>query len=327
MIQFIVERLILGFITVFFVSVLAFFIIQLPPGDFLSAYVAELSETGERVDQETISFLRDRYGLDEPFYVQYFKWISGVVQGDFGWSFEWGRPVSELIGERLALTMSVSVITILFTWLMAIPIGIISATFQYSWFDYLMTLIGFVGLGIPNFLLALILLWIGFSEFNTNLSGLFSFEYVDAPWSIDKVMDMLKHIWIPVIILGTGGAAGLIRTMRANLLDELHRPYVETARAKGVSETRLILKYPVRVALNPFVSQIGNILPNLISGATLVSIVLSLPTTGPMLYRALLSQDMYLAGSFLLMLSVLTVIGTLLSDIMLAWLDPRIRYS
>jgi peptide/nickel transport system permease protein len=254
-------------------------------------------------------------------------WISGIFQGDFGESFEWQLPVRQLIGQRLLLTFVVSLSTMLFTWTLAIPIGIFSATHQYSIFDYAFTLFGFVGLGVPNFMLALVLMWISFAYFNTSVGGLFSPEYVEAPWSLARVWDMAKHLWIPIVVLGTGGTAGLIRTMRANLLDELHKPYVTTARAKGLTENKLVRKYPVRVALNPFISTVGYSLPALISGTTITAVVLSLPTTGPLLLRALVSQDMYLAGSFLLVLSTLTVVGTLISDILLAAVDPRVRFG
>jgi peptide/nickel transport system permease protein len=327
MLAYFVRRLLYMIPTLFAISVVSFLIIQLPPGDFLSTIVADLAAQGDRVDSARLASLRDRYGLDQPVYVQYWKWISGIVlRGDFGQSFEWNRPVSSLIWQRLGLTFVVSLSTLLFIWLVSFPIGIYSAVRKYSIGDYLATFFGFVGLAIPNFLLALVLLYVSFRFFNQSVGGLFSPAYVDAPWSLAKLRDLIAHLWIPMIVLGTAGTAGLIRIMRANLLDELHKPYVETARAKGLSETRLLVKYPVRVSLNPFVSTVGWVLPSLVSGEAIVAIVLSLPTTGPLLLRALKSQDMYLAGSFILMLSVLTVVGTLLSDLLLAWLDPRIRY-
>jgi peptide/nickel transport system permease protein len=314
--------------TLFAISIVSFVIIQLPPGDYLTSLVATMASTGETVDRAQLVALEQRYGLGQPIYVQYWKWISGILlRGDFGQSFEWNQPVSSLIWGRLALTFVLSLSTLLLTWFIAFPIGIYSAVRQYSVGDYISTIIGYVGLAIPNFLLALVLMYIAFKYFNQSVGGLFSPEYVDAPWTLAKVWDMFKHLWIPVIIIGTAGTAGLIRIMRANLLDELHKPYVVTARAKGLSETKLLLKYPVRVALNPFVSTLGWTLPVLVSGAAIVSIVLSLPTAGPLLLRALMSQDMYLAGSFIMLLSTLTVIGTLISDILLAWLDPRIRYT
>jgi peptide/nickel transport system permease protein len=314
--------------TLFIVSIISFTIIQLPPGDYLTSMVTTLRATGETIDEATLVAMEQRYGLGQPVYVQYWKWISGIIlRGDFGQSFEWNQPVSELVWGRLALTFTISLVTLLFTWVVSFPIGIYSAVRQYSVGDYLATLIGYIGLATPNFLLALILMYIAFKYLNQSVGGLFSPEYNDAPWTWGKIVDLFQHLWIPVIIIGTAGTAGLIRIMRANLLDELHKPYVVTARAKGLSETSLILRYPVRVALNPFVSTVVWTLPVLVSGSAIVSIVLSLPTTGPLLLRALLSQDMYLAGSFILLLSTLTIIGTLISDILLAWLDPRIRLT
>jgi peptide/nickel transport system permease protein len=283
---------------------------------------------GERISDEQLRALQEAYGLNQPVYVQYFKWISGILlRGDFGLSLEWKMPVSQLIWERMGLTLVLTTSTLLFTWLLAIPIGIYSATHQYSKLDYLFTAIGFVGLGIPGFMLALVLMWIAFAYFGQDVGGLFSEQYRNAPWSMAKVIDMLKHLWIPMIILGMEGTAGLIRTMRANLLDELNKPYVNAARARGLPEWRLILEYPVRVALNPFVSTVGWALPGLVNGGTIISVVLSLPTAGPLLLRALQSQDMYLAGAFILLLGTLTIIGTLISDLLLAWLDPRIRFE
>lgn len=307
------------------ISLITFLVIELPPGDYVTAHVANLAAGGDVVEQEMLDAFRKQYGLDLPVHQRYVHWLSNVVQGDFGRSFEWNMPVSELIWERLALTLVLTISTLLFTWVSGFIIGVYSATRQYSIGDYFFTAFGFIGLGLPNFMIALVLLWVAFSSFGVNLSGLFSQEYQTAPWSAAKVIDMLKHLWIPMLILGTAGTAGMARTMRANLLDELQKPYVETARAKGLKEGRLVLKYPVRVALNPFISTAGWSLPALISGATIVSVVLSLPTTGPLLLRALMNQDMYLAATFLMMLSVLTVIGTLISDIILAWSDPRIR--
>lgn len=313
--------------TLVIISVISFAIIQLPPGDFLTAYIERLEESGLTRDQAVIESLKKRYGLDQPIYVQYGKWVWGMLHGDFGQSFLFNRPVGELIWERLGLTMAVSFAAMLFNWIVALPIGIYSAVRQYSVGDYIATFIGFIGLAIPNFMLALILMWMAFSLFGANVGGLFSAEYADAPWTWGKVVDMLKHLWLPMIVLGMAGTAGLIRIMRANLLDELRRPYVITARAKGLTERRLTFKYPVRVALNPFVSTIGWSLAGLVAGETIVSIVLGLPTTGPLLFRALMMQDMYLAGTFIMMVSALTVIGTLISDILLAWVDPRIRHS
>ncbi|RIK55533.1 MAG: ABC transporter permease [Chloroflexi bacterium] len=328
MLQYILRRVLYMIPTLFVISVVSFVIIQLPPGDYLTSLVATMASTGETVDRAQLVALQERYGLGQPIYVQYWKWISGILlRGDFGQSFEWNQPVSALIWGRLWLTFIISLAALLFTWVVAFPVGIYSAVRQYSIGDYIATILGYIGLAIPNFLLALVLMYVAFKYFNQSVGGLFSPQYQDAPWSFAKAVDLLNHLWIPVIIIGTAGTAGLIRIMRANLLDELHKPYVVTARAKGLSERRLLLKYPVRMALNPFVSTLGWTLPTLVSGAAIVSIVLSLPTTGPLLFRALLSQDMYLAGSFIMMLSTLTVIGTLLSDILLAWLDPRIRYD
>lgn len=327
MLEYIIRRILYMIPTVFAISVVAFFIIQLPPGDYLTSLVAGMAEQGETVDSATLAALKERYGLGQPFYVQYYKWISGILlRGDFGQSFEWNRPVNTLIWDRLALSFMLSFSTLLFIWAVAFPIGIYSAVRKYSAGDYIATFIGFIGLATPNFLLALVFMYVSFAYFGQSVGGLFSPQYVDAPWSWGKFVDLMAHLWIPMIVLGTSGTAGLIRLMRANLLDELSKPYVVTARAKGLSEGRLLVKYPVRVALNFFVSAQSNILVGLISGAAIVSIVLSLPTAGPLLLRALQAQDMYLAGSFILMLSVLNVISTLLSDIALAWLDPRIRY-
>ncbi len=326
MLGYILRRVLLMIPTLLVISVISFFIIQLPPGDFLTSYSAQMRSQGDNIDQERIENLRERYGLGQPVYMQYYKWMSGIfLRGDWGQSMEWQKPVKDLIWERLALTVMLSLVAILVSWFVAIPVGVYSATHQYSIPDYVMSIISFVGVGTPGFLLALIVMWVAMSQLGLNVGGLFSEEYLLAPWSIDKVIDMLKHLWIPVVIIALESTAGSIRTTRANLLDELNKPYVETARAKGLTEGRLIWKYPVRVALNPFFSTVGWSLAALISGQTLIAVVLSLQTTGPMMLRALLSQDMYLAGSFLLLLSTLTVIGTLISDILLAWVDPRIR--
>ena len=313
--------------TLLVVSLVSFVVIELPPGDYLTSYLAALEAQGEIVDQSVIDSLKRRYGLDQPLYLRYLKWMWNLFQGDMGQSFEWNQPVSKLIWDRLMLTSVMSFSTMLLIWIIAFPIAIYSATHQYSIGDYFFSFVGFVGLGVPNFMIALILLWLAFSRLGADLSGLFSDEFVEAPWSLARVLDLLRHIWVPLVVLGTGGTAGLIRTTRANILDELKKPYVITARAKGLKESKLLLKYPLRVALNPFISSIGYVLPGLISGSTIISVVLNLPTTGPLLLRALTSQDMYLAGSFLMMLSVLTVIGTLISDILLGWADPRIRYE
>ncbi|MCE2524069.1 MAG: ABC transporter permease [Rhodobacteraceae bacterium] len=311
----------------FAVSIVAFLLIQAPPGDFLTTYMAKLGESNEVLDQATIDNLRQRFGLDQPIYVQYFKWISRLIVGDFGMSFEWRQPVSDLVWERMGLTLCLSFATLLFTWAVAFPIGVYSAVRKYSIGDYIATTIGFIGIATPNFLLALILMYIGVVYFGSDVGGLFSPEFKNAAWSWAKVWDLMKHLWLPVVVLGTSATASLIRIMRANLLDELNKPYVDTARAKGLSEFWLIMKYPVRVALNPFISTIGWVLPNLVSGAVVTAIVLSLPTAGPLMLQALLSQDMFLAGAFVLLLSSLTVVGMLISDILLVLLDPRVKYD
>ena len=325
MLQYIIRRILLMLPTLFFISLVTFLIIDLAPGDFLSSYVAQLAEQGQMSDSRAIERLREQYGLGQPFYVKYARWLGRLVQGDLGYSMEWKRPVSQLLGDRLVLTFVLALSTLLFTWVVAFAIGIFSAVRQYSVWDYLATFVGFIGLATPDFLFALVLMWIAYAYFGQSVGGLFSPQYVEAPWSPAKVWDLIGHLWIPIVVLGTSGTAGLIRIMRANLLDELHKPYVTTARAKGLPEMRALIKYPVRAALNPFVSTVGWYLPTLVSGSVIVAIVLNLPITGPLLLRALLSKDMYMAGSFIFVLSVLTVIGTLISDILLAWLDPRIR--
>ena len=325
MLGYILRRVLFMIPTLFIISVISFVIIQLPPGDFLTTYAAQMSAMGESIDRTALDALEQRYGLGQPIYVQYYKWVSGIIlRGDWGQSMEWHKPVKELIWERIGLTMVLSGVALLVSWFVAIPIGVYSATHQYSIPDYVMSVISFVGAGTPGFMIALVVMWLAMTRLKLNVGGLFSQEYMLAPWSWDKVVDMLKHIWIPVVIIAINGTAGSIRTTRANLLDELNKPYVETARAKGLKEGKLVWKYPVRVALNPFFSTVGWSLASLISGQMLVAYVLSLQTTGPMMLRALMSQDMYLAGSFLLLLSALTVIGTLISDILLAWVDPRI---
>lgn len=325
MLAYIVRRLIMAIFTIWAISVLSFAIIQLPPGDYVDSYIAQLAATGTAVSAETADNLRQQYGLGQPFFVQYGKWMRQVSTGNFGVSMQWQRPVSEVIGDRLALTMIVSVFALLLTWSLALPIGIYSAVRQYSIADYFFTFVGFIGLAVPSFLLALILMYFGFTLFGANIGGLFSPEYQVAPWSWGKFMDLLAHMPIPALVLGLSATAQAIRIMRANLLDELRKPYVVTARAKGLSETRVILKYPVRVALNPFASTIGYTLPFIVSGSIIISIVLSLPTVGPLLLSSLLAQDMFLAGTIVLLLGILTVIGTFLSDLLLLWIDPRIR--
>ncbi len=326
MFSYIVRRVLLMIPTLVAVSIISFIVIQLPPGDFLTSYVIQLRQQGDDIDQAELDSLRERYGLGQPFYVQYGKWVWGIVtRNDWGQSFEWQKPVKDLIWERIGLTVAISLSALLVSWFIAIPVGVYSATHQYSWLDYILTTFSFIGLGTPGFMLALVILFVVQSQFRINVGGLFSDEYILAPWNWDKVVDMLKHIWVPMLIVAFNGTAGNIRITRANLLDEINKPYVETGRAKGLTENKLIWKYPVRVALNPFFSTVGWSLASLVSGVTLIAVVLSLQTTGPMLLRALTSQDMYLAGSFILLLSTLTVIGTLISDILLAIVDPRIR--
>ncbi|MDP4597963.1 MAG: ABC transporter permease [Pseudomonadales bacterium] len=324
---FILRRLLAMIPTLLIISVIVFILIQLPPGDIISATLASLQQQGMEVSTEQIAALRAQYNLDDPMVVQYLRWITHFVQGDLGYSIKYQQPVNTLIWDRLGYTVLIAVASLLFTWALAIPIGIYSAVRQYGFGDYFFTVVGLLGLAIPNFMLALILMYCGYSWFGVSVGGLFSPELAEAPWSSAKFMDLLKHIWIPMIVIGTAGTASIMRVMRANLLDELSKPYVVTARAKGVRPLKLIMKYPVRIAINPFISTIGWLLPTLISGEAIVSIVLNLPTTGPLLLQALLSQDMYLAGSFIMLLSILTVLGMLLSDILLAALDPRIRYE
>jgi peptide/nickel transport system permease protein len=325
--EYIIRRALQSVPILIAISIFCFVVIQLPPGDFLTTYVANLSASGQIVDQAEVEALRDRYGLDQPMYVQYLKWITNFIQGDMGQSFYWNRPVNTLLSERMATTILISVLTLILTYGLAIPMGIISATRQYSWIDHILTVFGFLGLATPNFLLALILLWIGIQHLGMGGGGLFSPEFIDAPWSLARFWDFLKHVWLPVVIIGTSGIAEIMRIMRATTLDELGRPYVEAARAKGLKEGSLVRKYPVRVALNPILSTIGWQLPVVVSGSVIVASVLGLPTVGPLLWQSLTTQDMFLAASILMLLSFLTVVGTLLSDILLAWIDPRIRYG
>lgn len=328
MLRFVFRRLIAMVLTLWAVSFVAFAIIQLPPGDYLTTYLATLSANGDRVDPAVIEALRQQYGFGEPYIVQYWKWFSGIIlRGDFGQSFEWKAPVTTLIWGRLGNSILVEGLAVVFMWLIALPIGIYVAVKKYSLGDYLATVAGFIGLAIPNFLLALLLMYISFIWFGTTIGGLFSSEFENARWSLPRIWDFLSHAWAPVLVLATAGTAELIRILRANLLDELKKPYVTTARAKGLPEWKVILKYPVRVALNPLVSTIGWLLPALVSSSVIVSVVLNLPTAGPLLLRSLTSQDMYLAGAIIMLLGVLTVIGTLISDLLLAWIDPRIRYG
>jgi peptide/nickel transport system permease protein len=325
--RYIARRLALGVLTMWAISVLSFVIIQLPPGDFVTTYIARLSESGGSSALGEAAQLRHAYGLDQPMYVQYLKWIGQVLQGNLGMSLDWNRPVADLLGERLALTMAVAAAAIFFTWVIALPIGIYSALRKYSIGDYVLTFLGFLGLGVPSFLLALVLMYVGFQYFGVSVGGLFSPELETASWSLTKVLDLLKHLIIPGIVLGLAGTAQLIRIMRANLLDELGKPYVMAARAKGLTERRAVLKYPVRVAMNPFASTIGLLFTQVISSTIIVSVVLSLPTVGPLLLSSLQAQDMFLAGSIVLLLGAMTILGTLVSDLVLVWLDPRIRLA
>ena len=327
MLSYIIRRLLLMIPVLLVISIASFAIIQLPEGDFLDAYMLELQMVGEEASLAELESLRHRFGLDKPFMTRYLQWMKGIMVGDLGYSFYYRKPVSKLIWDRVGLSIALSLAATLFVWMVAFPIGFYSATHQYSVGDHFFTLVGFLGLATPNFILALIFMFIAHQYFGQSVGGLFSPEYVEAPWSFGKFVDLLKHIWIPTIVVGTAGTAGTIRISRANLLDELQKPYVITARTKGLSEWHLILKYPVRLALNPFISTVGWMLPSLVSGETITSIVLGLPTVGPLLYLALRMQDMYLAGSCIFILSTLTVIGTLISDLLLAVIDPRIRYE
>lgn len=328
MLRFVVHRVLHVIPTLFAVTLIAFFIIQLPPGDFLTSQIARMEAAGDSIDPAAIEAMRARYGVGDPFWVQYWKWISNIVMhGDFGLSFEYRRPVSDLIMERLPLTILLGLATLLFTWTIALPAGVYSAIRQHSVGDYAISGIGFIALAVPNFLAALVLAYIGFRYFGQSVGGLFSPEFANAPWSMPKVLDLLEHLWIPVVIIGLAGTAGIIRTTRANMLDELYKPYVTTARAKGLPEGKIVRKYPLRIALNPFVSTVGWNIPSIFDGEVIVATVLALGTTGPLLLASLRSQDMYLAGGIILIVAVLTVIGTLISDILLAVVDPRVRFG
>jgi peptide/nickel transport system permease protein len=327
MFRYLIHRLLIMIPTLIAISFIVFVVIQLPPGDFLTTMLEELREIGEAADLRKIAELRHEFGLDQPFMVQYAHWAIGLLHGNLGYSFEYEQPVAAVVGDRLTLSFIVSFTTILFTWIVAFPIGVYSATHQYSWGDHGLTFIGFLGLATPNFLLALVMVYFANVWFGTEIGGLMADQYLGKPWSWDKLGSVLAHLWIPVIVIGTSGTAAMIRRLRANLLDELQKQYVVTGRAKGLPPFKLLIKYPLRMSLNPFIADIGDLLPHVISGAVIVSVVLNLPTTGKMLYEALLSQDMYLAGSFLMFLALLTVIGVLLSDFALAALDPRIRLS
>ncbi|MEV4017909.1 ABC transporter permease [Nonomuraea angiospora] len=320
------RRLVYVVVTLWAISIVTFVIINLPPGDYVSTLVANAQAGGEGLTPAEIANLRHRYGLDDPLLLQYWRWISAILlHGDFGQSFAWNQAVSTLIGERVALSAVLSISSLLMVWAIAFPIGIYSAVKQYSWGDYGFSFLGFIGMAVPEFMLALILMYVGFRFFGQSVGGLFSPEFQDAAWNLGKVLDLLGHLWVPIVVIGVSGTAGMIRVTRANLLDELYRPYVHTARAKGLPEWKLLLKYPVRMSLSPFFSTVGWLLPGLIGGETIVSVVMSLPTGGPLLLNGVMNQDMYLVGSFIMILSTLTVIGTVVSDLALAWWDPRIR--
>jgi len=325
--KFLIRRFLYMIFTVWIVTVVAFAVIQLPPGDYVTSLVSQMMAQGvNEIKPEVVEQLREEYGLNDSVPVQYLKWMRNIItKGNFGYSLTFKRDAAAIISERLPMTFMLTLSSVLFIWIVALPIGVYSAVSKYSPGDYIATFFGMIGLAVPNFLFALIVMYFSYKYTGQTLSGLFSTDYATAPWSLGKFVDLLKHIWIPVIIIGLAGVAGLIRTMRANLLDELNRPYVDTARAKGMSEWRLLWKYPVRYALNPFVSTIGWILPGLVAGEVIVSVVMNLPTSGPVLLNALLQQDLFVAAGFILMLSALTVVGTFISDVLLAMLDPRIR--
>lgn len=327
MLGYVVRRLLVMIPTLLAISLVTFIIIQLPPGDYLTTMVNEMQSRGETVDAGRLQMLRETYGFDRPMHQQYLHWLGGMLRGDFGYSFEYDMPVADVVGDRLWLTVAVSFATVIFVYVVAFPIGIYSATHQYSAGDYALTLVGFLGLATPSFLLALVLLYLANVWFGTSIGGLMDPRFMGQPWSWEKALSVAEHLAIPVVVIGTNGTAAMIRRLRANLLDELRKPYVVTARAKGLPPGRALVKYPLRMALNPFISDIGNLLPQIVSGGAIVSVVMSLPTTGPMLLDALRSQDMYLAGSFLMFLALLTVIGVFVSDLALAVLDPRIRLS
>ena len=327
MLFYIGKRVVYGLIAIWLISILSFIIIQLPPGDYVSSYIANLAAQGSSLDQAEAENLRIFYGLDKPWHVQYGKWALRILTGDLGYSFEWEKPVMDVLSSRLLMTILLALFALLFTWVFAIPIGIYSAVRQHSPEDYVFTFVGFLGLAVPDFLLALWLLWVSFSYFGQNVGGLFSLEYLNAPWSLGRLLDLISHLWIACLVVGTAGTASLIRVMRANLLDELQKPYVITARAKGMREWKVVLKYPVRVAINPLISTLGYLLPYLISGSIIVSVVLNLPTEGPLLLKALFNEDLFVSAAIVLILGTMTVIGTFISDILLAIVDPRIRLT
>jgi peptide/nickel transport system permease protein len=338
MLRYLIQRLFVMIPTLLVISFLVFAIIQAPPGDYLESMIIEMQSRGENVDQSKVDFLRHTYGLDQPFYLQYLKWMfgdwqglrhqsGGLIFGDPGYSFEHNLPVAEVVGDTLTLTVVISLASVLFVWVVSFPIAVYSATHQYGFFDYVFTFLGYIGLATPSFLIALVLLYFANVWFGTSIGGLFDPQYIDQPWSLAKLGSLLEHMWIPVLVIGLPGTAGMIRRLRANLLDELNKQYVVTGRAKGLPPFRLLMKYPLRISLNPFIADIGSLLPELISGSVVVSVVMSLPITGPILLEALRAQDMYLAGSFLMFMAVLTVVGIFISDLALAMLDPRIRFG
>ena len=327
MLNYLLRRALYAVMAIWAVSIISFFIINLPPGDYVTSYIAQLQNTGSIVLADEAENLREFYGINRPLYVQYGKWINQIAHGNLGYSFEFGLPVNDVIGERLILTMVLALVTVVFIWIVAIPIGIFSAVRQYSIWDHVFTFFGFIGLAVPDFLLALVMMYLAFVIFDFSIGGLFSPDYVAVGWSLGRVWDLMKHMVIPVIILGTSGTASLIRITRANLLDELRKPYVATARAKGMPEWKLILKYPVRLALTPAVSLTAYLLPFLVSGSIVVSVVLGLPTVGPILLKALVAQDMFLAGAIILIIGWMTVVGTFFSDLLLVLVDPRVRFE
>lgn len=334
MLNYVARRLVAMIPTLLVISFLIFAIIELPPGDYLTNQIEQLRMQGETASIAQLEFLRQEFALDKPFLERYLIWLGawpgpngfdGLLQGNWGWSFEYNKPVDEVVGGTLFLTIILNFTVILFVYLVSFPIGIYSATRQYSWGDYGFTFLGYIGLATPNFLLGLILLYLANEWFGVSIGGLMAPEYLDQPWSVDKVLSVLTHLIVPTIVIGTAGTAAMIRRLRANLLDELHRQYVTTARSKGMAENKLLVKYPLRMALNPFIADIGNLIPSLVSGSVIVSVVLNLPTVGPILLSALQSQDQFLAGFILLFVAVLTLVGMLISDLLLAVLDPRIR--
>jgi peptide/nickel transport system permease protein len=325
--EYIIQRVILLVVMMLVISVFSFVVIQLPPGDYITSYVANLESTmGVQMDPKTVANIRKQYGLDQPLYLQYFLWVKNMFRGDFGKSFEYDQPVGKLLAARMPMTIWLSLLTLVFTYVIAIPIGIYSARHQYSFLDYIFSTVGFIGLAAPSFFLALIFMYLINKYLGISAGGLFSPQYSDAPWSVGKFFDLLAHLPIPVVVIGLASTASVMRIMRASLLDELKRPYVVAARARGIEERKLLYKYPVRVGLNPIISTIGSVLPGIVSGATVTAIVLDIPTVGSLLYSALLSQDTYLAGASLMMLALLTIVGTFISDVLLVLVDPRIRF-